>query len=587
MAFFCPTKHGKSRPSAGNDAPMTPQFPRHITPGQTMSTAQRRSTMSKENSKHKNGHNKNPNSNNNNNNNSNNNNTNNNINNNNNKNSNNSDKTNPINSSTKNPIANPVVQASNEAQMTSSAGRLEALMRRETMRRQLMGEEQGPVDYDLVVTQTFKPSKKEELLAFKNDQLKEIKRLGDWIYVVNVRTRIEGYIPASYCSRVKTDQPDWSPSRHSKSDWLATRRERPKSQEVESSGENRHQEAGNYFDPMSDLGSQQNLEGQRVFTISDSEAFVRENKGLLVVMFDFEALNENDLACERGDIVTLLNSDDPDWSWVSRGQTNGQDGIMDYYGSDGIQLQGFVPTCFTRTYEEVMAALEQEENIPSPPMPPRDLSSQQNQQNQKQQQIQQQRPPTNPQIDRRPNFTQYQPSFSPQSIRTNPRVFQSDSNIDQQLRLQTNFQTENATPKFNPKARHINPVSHRAQFGQDENSFTLPLNKPANESFGQHQQRFPYMGGTLEFNRNPTKPPVPKLDYFSNPNAPRMSSFAKSFVVTERYDAMNQNQITVVPGETVYVNPSYNNFQTKWVLVQSPRLNAQGYVPSSVLNIGQ
>ena len=117
--------------------------------GQTMSTAQRRSTMSKENSKHKNGHNKNPNSNNNNNNNSNNNNTNNNINNNNNKNSNNSDKTNPINSSTKNPIANPVVQASNEAQMTSSAGRLEALMRRETMRRQLMGEEQGPVDYDL------------------------------------------------------------------------------------------------------------------------------------------------------------------------------------------------------------------------------------------------------------------------------------------------------------------------------------------------------------------------------------------------------------------------------------------------------
>ena len=144
----------------------------------------------------------------------------------------------------------------------------------------------------LVVTQTFKPSKKEELLAFKNDQLKEIKRLGDWIYVVNVRTRIEGYIPASYCSRVKTDQPDWSPSRHSKSDWLATRRERPKSQEVESSGENRHQEAGNYFDPMSDLGSQQNLEGQRVFTISDSEAFVRENKGLLVVMFDFEGKSD-------------------------------------------------------------------------------------------------------------------------------------------------------------------------------------------------------------------------------------------------------------------------------------------------------
>ena len=50
----------------------------------------------------------------------------------------------------------------------------------------------------------------------------------------------------------------------------------------------------------------------------------------------FPALNENDLECEKGDVVTLLNSDDPDWWWVSHQDQS---------------LQGFIPSSFARTYQ--------------------------------------------------------------------------------------------------------------------------------------------------------------------------------------------------------------------------------------------
>ena len=59
------------------------------------------------------------------------------------------------------------------------------------------------------------------------------------------------------------------------------------------------------------------------------------NTGRYIVLYSYHAQDENDLSVERGHVVTLLNSDDPDWSWVALND----------------QLEGFVPSGFIYPYD--------------------------------------------------------------------------------------------------------------------------------------------------------------------------------------------------------------------------------------------
>jgi hypothetical protein len=49
-----------------------------------------------------------------------------------------------------------------------------------------------------------------------------------------------------------------------------------------------------------------------------------------VVLYSYAAQDENDLSVDRGQCVTVLNADDPDWFWVRRYD----------------QQEGFVPSGF-------------------------------------------------------------------------------------------------------------------------------------------------------------------------------------------------------------------------------------------------
>ncbi len=51
---------------------------------------------------------------------------------------------------------------------------------------------------------------------------------------------------------------------------------------------------------------------------SDVVPFYKESSGRYVVLYPYSAQDENDLQVERGQCVTVLNSEDPDWYWVSR-----------------------------------------------------------------------------------------------------------------------------------------------------------------------------------------------------------------------------------------------------------------------------
>ena len=69
-----------------------------------------------------------------------------------------------------------------------------------------------------------------------------------------------------------------------------------------------------------------------------------------MVLYSYNAQDENDLSVERGQCVTVLNSDDPDWYWVSK--FDGQEGFVPsgfIYPLDAIQRQREFPVYVTST----------------------------------------------------------------------------------------------------------------------------------------------------------------------------------------------------------------------------------------------
>ena len=49
--------------------------------------------------------------------------------------------------------------------------------------------------------------------------------------------------------------------------------------------------------------------------------------GRYIVLYSFVARDENDVSVERGEFVTVLNRDDPDWYWVLR-HCDGNEGFV-------------------------------------------------------------------------------------------------------------------------------------------------------------------------------------------------------------------------------------------------------------------
>ena len=79
--------------------------------------------------------------------------------------------------------------------------------------------------------------------------------------------------------------------------------------------------------------------------------FFKDPSGRFVVLYSYNAQDENDLSVERGQCVTVLNSDDPDWYWVSK--FDGQEGFVPsgfIYPLDAIQRQREFPVYVSSKY---------------------------------------------------------------------------------------------------------------------------------------------------------------------------------------------------------------------------------------------
>lgn len=72
-------------------------------------------------------------------------------------------------------------------------------------------------------------------------------------------------------------------------------------------------------------------------------SFEQDPSGRYIVLYTFIARDENDVSVERGEFVTVLNREDPDWYWVVR--------------SDG--QEGFVPSAFVYPAEAIQSTIHQ------------------------------------------------------------------------------------------------------------------------------------------------------------------------------------------------------------------------------------
>ena len=69
--------------------------------------------------------------------------------------------------------------------------------------------------------------------------------------------------------------------------------------------------------PVSPLTADESS-GSLLNSSSEVGTFRKAANGRFIMLFTFMAMEEGDLSVERGEFVTVLNKDDPDWFWVAR-----------------------------------------------------------------------------------------------------------------------------------------------------------------------------------------------------------------------------------------------------------------------------
>lgn len=214
---------------------------------------------------------------------------------------------------------------------TPSIGRITGSASIETLVRVGIEKEHGlSPDSKVVVLHDFTPCVDDELEVRRGQIVNVLYQENDWVYVIASETGNEGFIPHSYCAPYGSQLGDLALTvRHKKLPRGATGDDElldQASSRGTHSVDSGQQSDAESFGPTSAPEQQQ----QRVPPLPDVHPFFKDPAGRYVVLYTFVARDENDVSVERGELVTVLNREDPDWFWVLR--------------SDG--QEGFVPSAF-------------------------------------------------------------------------------------------------------------------------------------------------------------------------------------------------------------------------------------------------
>uniref|UniRef100_A0A182U307 SH3 domain-containing protein n=1 Tax=Anopheles melas TaxID=34690 RepID=A0A182U307_9DIPT len=236
-------------------------------------------------------------------------------------------------------------------------GRITGSASIETLVRVGIEKEHGlSPDSKMVVLHDFTPCVDDELEVKRGQIVNILYRENDWVYVIGQDTRQEGFIPHSYCAPFNTQLAD-----------LAIKKKLPRDLSTMGApggggvGVNvgggsgggggtgpgttglvvgggglgngvgltaADLTDGGMPDISMDVLDDSTGPGLLTNALKHSQAslssepdflpFAKDPSGRYIVLYTFIARDENDVSVERGEFVTVLNREDPEWFWIAQ-----------------------------------------------------------------------------------------------------------------------------------------------------------------------------------------------------------------------------------------------------------------------------
>ncbi|ETN61650.1 hypothetical protein AND_006682 [Anopheles darlingi] len=258
----------------------------------------------------------------------------------------------------KKPLGSDIDKDSSSLGLNHGMGRITGSASIETLVRVGIEKEHGlSPDSKMVVLHDFTPCVDDELEVKRGQIVNILYRENDWVYVIGQDTRQEGFIPHSYCAPFNTQLAD-----------LAIKKKLPRDLSTMGVGSGGPGGIGgtgvggpgsglvsgggltDLTDGMPDISIDVLDDGPGMLTnaLKHSQAslssepdflpFAKDPSGRYIVLYTFIARDENDVSVERGEFVTVLNREDPEWFWIVR--------------SDG--QEGFIPSGFVYPAENIL-----------------------------------------------------------------------------------------------------------------------------------------------------------------------------------------------------------------------------------------
>ncbi|GLV38697.1 Dachs ligand with SH3s [Carabus blaptoides fortunei] len=245
-------------------------------------------------------------------------------------------------------------------------GRITGSASIETLVRVGIEKEHGlSPDSKMVVLHDFTPCVDDELEVKRGQIVNILYRENDWVYVIGLDNRQEGFIPHSYCTPYNSQLAELAVKKK-------LPRDRPSGGGTGGDNSNDGEIAGHDTSDCDSLGKKQTMPGTlasspvSLHSEPDMLPFCKDPSGRYIVLYTFIARDENDVSVERGEFVTVLNREDPDWYWIVR--SDGQEGFIPsgfVYPADNV-IQGHLNAGMTQTQNNNFSVQSNSHHITSP-----------------------------------------------------------------------------------------------------------------------------------------------------------------------------------------------------------------------------
>ncbi|OAD53401.1 GRB2-related adapter protein [Eufriesea mexicana] len=241
-------------------------------------------------------------------------------------------------------------------------GRITGSASIETLVRVGIEKENGlSPDSKMVIVYDFTPCVDDELQVKRGQVVNVLYRENDWVYVIAADTRMEGFVPHSYCAPYTSQLAELT---------LATlmnnvKKKLPRSNETDCDFSDCESYARNVTTADVNVNRSNITQSQNsIQTISsqpDVHPFFKDpSAGRYIVLYTFVARDENDVSVERGEFVTVLNRDDPDWFWVLRHCDGNEGFVPSGFVYPGHVLHSYATTNTTTTTTTTVATTSTE-----------------------------------------------------------------------------------------------------------------------------------------------------------------------------------------------------------------------------------